>query len=90
MVHGWHRLNHLPLVVDVGLDTRPILAPIEAGIDLNRKAHVLGTVLIALGVLLFGLAGPPRLARQQRKAAGDEAALRITKAGSTPPPKASW
>lgn len=79
-IHGWHRLNDLPLVVDVGLDTRPILAPIEAGIELNRKAHVIGTVLIVLGVLLLvGLL--LWLARQQRKAAGDEAALRITKAG---------
>lgn len=78
-VYGWFRLEDHPLVVVVGLDTRPIMAPIEARIEQGHKANALGTGLILLGLLLIaGLL--LHTARQQSKIAEDEAALRISKA----------
>jgi diguanylate cyclase (GGDEF)-like protein len=76
-IYGWFRLDDYPLMVNVGLDTRPILAPIEARIAQGRKANVLGSGLILLGLLLIvGLL--LHTARQQKRMAEDEAALRIS------------
>lgn len=78
-IYGWSRLDDFPLVVNVGLAVNPILAPIEARIEHNRKANVMGSSLIVVGTLLIvGLL--LHTAKQQSRIAKDEATLRISKA----------
>lgn len=78
-VYGWYRLDELPLVVNVGLDLRFILAPIEARIERTHRANVVGSGLIMVGLLLIvGLL--LHTAKQQSQIASDSVALRISKA----------
>lgn len=77
-IYGWSRLDEHPLVVVVGLATRPVLAPIEARIEQNRQASVIGSSMIALGMLLtIGLL--LHTARQQRRLTENEVSLQISK-----------
>jgi diguanylate cyclase (GGDEF)-like protein/PAS domain S-box-containing protein len=78
-VYGWARLDDLPLVVTVGLDVKPIMAPIEAQIENSRRANAIGSALVFFGMLLTaGLL--LHTARQQSQIAKDSVALRISKA----------
>ena len=78
-IYGWSRLDDHPLVVVVGLDTKPILAPVEIKIESGRQASAIGSGVIVAGMLLtIGLL--LHAARQQRHISKNEAALQISKA----------
>lgn len=77
--YGWSWLNDHPLVVTVGLDVKPILAPIEVRIERSRKVNAIGSTLVLFGMLLsVGLL--LHTAQQQSRIAEDEVELRIGKA----------
>ena len=74
--YAWQRLGRFPLIVNVGLDEKPILAPIEAEIGdaVRRNGVGAGLVLLlaaAITILLL------RIARQQGKMAESEALHRV-------------
>jgi len=78
-IYGWSRLDEHPLVVVVGLDTKPILAPVEIKIEGGHQASAIGSGVIVAGMLLtIGLL--LHAARQQRHISKNEAALQISKA----------
>jgi diguanylate cyclase (GGDEF)-like protein/PAS domain S-box-containing protein len=78
-IYGWSRLDDHPLVVNVGLDVKPILAPVEARIENSRKANAIGSTLVLFGMLL-GVGLLLHTAKQQSKITKDAVELRIGKA----------
>jgi len=78
-IYGWARLDDHPLVAVVGLDTKPVLAPVEAQIARAREANAIGSGMIVLGLLLV-VALLLQAARQQRKISENAVTLQISKA----------
>jgi diguanylate cyclase (GGDEF)-like protein/PAS domain S-box-containing protein len=77
--YGWSSLDDQPLVVTVGLDIKPILAPVEVRIERSRQANAIGSALVLFGMLL-GVGLLLHTAQQQSTIADDAVALRIGKA----------
>lgn len=78
-IYGWSRLDDHPLVAVVGLDTKAVLAPIEARIAHRRQADAIGSGMIIMGLLLV-VALLLQAARQQRKISENAVTLLISKA----------
>ncbi len=76
-VYAWYRLDHLPLIVNVGLDEDSVLAPARAE---RQRAHQRAMVLAPLAMLLVLALSwlLLRAAREQAALAASQGLLRAT------------